>query len=187
MKLFDIVGSEVVISAEALAIPPFKQLWDGDKSKGKSRATKDITYIVFMYKWDSRYRAAYGPDDRDQVLRRDVYGDANHELTPEVMEAAIRYQELQETLNTRLLLATEAQLELLVERFNTNIQRKDMKDVQGNYLVDELSIIKATKDIGNLVKSIELLKQQVQLEQLGGTKVRGDVKVNQFSMPKKKI
>jgi hypothetical protein len=49
-KLFDIVAGEVVLNADALAIAPFKTLWDKDTSKTKSQATKEISYIVYMYK-----------------------------------------------------------------------------------------------------------------------------------------
>jgi hypothetical protein len=49
-KLFDVVGGEVVLNADALALKPFNDLWVQDKSKNKVQATKEISYIVFMHK-----------------------------------------------------------------------------------------------------------------------------------------
>jgi hypothetical protein len=49
-KLFDIVAGEVVLNADALAITPFRELWDNDQTKSKAQATKEISYIIYMYK-----------------------------------------------------------------------------------------------------------------------------------------
>ena len=44
MKLFDIVNGEVVLSAECIAIPPFRILWDSHKDK--KLAQRKIEYII---------------------------------------------------------------------------------------------------------------------------------------------
>ena len=51
MNLADIVGGQVVIHPDMLAIPPFKKLWDSFKDK--DLATKYLWYIVLKNKYDS--------------------------------------------------------------------------------------------------------------------------------------
>lgn len=53
-ELFDIIGGKVVIHSDALGIPCFKKVWDADKPD-KEHATKVISYIVLMNKWNSPY------------------------------------------------------------------------------------------------------------------------------------
>ena len=51
MKLFDLIGGKVKIHPDAIGIPCFRRVWDADKPD-KEHATKVISYIVLMNKWD---------------------------------------------------------------------------------------------------------------------------------------
>ena len=53
MNLADIVGGQVVIHPDMLAIPDFKKVWDAFKDK--DLATKYLWYIVLKNKYDSPY------------------------------------------------------------------------------------------------------------------------------------
>ena len=44
-KVFDIVGGEVVITPETLALPFFKVIWNRDKSKTKENTEFEMTEV----------------------------------------------------------------------------------------------------------------------------------------------
>lgn len=69
MKLFDIIGGKVVIHSDALGIPCFKRVWDADKPD-KEHATKVISYIVLMNKWNSPYVQSMEADSREEKLKK---------------------------------------------------------------------------------------------------------------------
>lgn len=60
---------EVVISEEALLLKPFKQIWQRDKTKGKSRALNEIGYIYFMYDPRSDYMFIVDEEMRDKDIK----------------------------------------------------------------------------------------------------------------------
>jgi hypothetical protein len=70
--MFDIQGDKIVLSVDTLAIPPFKDYYNSHEDKDK--ALKDIEYIVWLYKWNTPYRA-YPIDERPSRVAVDVYKD----------------------------------------------------------------------------------------------------------------
>lgn len=82
MKLFDIQGGKVIIHSDALGIPCFKKVWDADKAD-KEYATKVISYIVLMNKWNSPYVQSMEAETREPKLKKEIFGDENYQLTAE--------------------------------------------------------------------------------------------------------
>ena len=78
MKLFDIVGGELTIHADALGLPCFRRFWE--KNKNKKHATDVISYIVLMHKWDSPYVQSMDENTRKEKLKEKLFGDANYKL-----------------------------------------------------------------------------------------------------------
>ena len=99
MKLFDIQGGKVIIHSDALGIPCFKRVWDTDKPD-KEHATKVISYIVLMNKWDSPYVQSMDEDSRELKLKKEIFNDENYKLTSEELICEEEYKNL---LNTRAL------------------------------------------------------------------------------------
>ena len=85
MNLADIVGGQVVIHPDMLAIPPFKKLWDSFKDK--DLATKYLWYIVLKNKYDSPYVETMERDLIEPTLKKELFGNENYEL-PEIVTQA---------------------------------------------------------------------------------------------------
>ena len=71
-RLFDIVNGKVIMNPTAIWIPEFKTLWDRDKTKYKSKAVNEISYIVFMYGFHSPY-AAYSEEEKEKKILQDYF------------------------------------------------------------------------------------------------------------------
>lgn len=101
--MFDIKGNKVVLSADYLATPPFKDYFN--RAEDKQKALKEIEFIVWRYKWDTPYNA-YPEKERTKRVAVDIFGDSNYTPSEELKQLAIRFNEFQETPSTRLLQAS---------------------------------------------------------------------------------
>ena len=68
MKLFKYEAYKVVISEEALALKPFKQLWNRDRSINKDRAISELAYVYFMEDPASDYQYLVDREDRSNAI-----------------------------------------------------------------------------------------------------------------------
>lgn len=93
--MFDIQGTKIKLSTDDLAIPPFKDYYNN--AKDKSRALKDIEYVIWLYKWNSPYDA-YPEKQRASVLGKDLYGDENFKPDAELKQLGKRFQSFRKRL-----------------------------------------------------------------------------------------
>ncbi len=170
MRLFDIDKGRVVMNPTSLWIPELKTLWTRDKSKDKAKAYNEIAYIVFMYDHRSPYKD-YAEKDREEKIRKDCFPD-NPDWQPDVAvsKAINRFKEFQETANSRLLSAAKIAADKLTDYFRS---------------VDPTAateIVKNLKELGTVVKSLDMLEKQVQKEQLEANTIRGGQDVGFFEI-----
>ena len=170
--MFDIKADKISLSTEDLAIPPFKDYYN--EAKDKSLALKEIEYIVWLYKWNTPYEA-YPLDQRPRVVAKDVFKDEKYVPTAEVEELARRFREFQETPGTRLLAASQTAAEGLIAALNDYSQ--------GNMDIDTaIKVTRILKDVGNIVKSLDVAMKQAKAEQLETGKIKGGGTIGLYEM-----
>ena len=69
MKLFKYEGYNLTISEEALALKPFKKIWDRDKTSTKEKAIVELAYCYFMEDPRSDYQYIIDRDDRSDAIK----------------------------------------------------------------------------------------------------------------------
>ena len=170
--MFDIKGSKISLNAEDLAIPPFKDHYNN--AKDKSFALKEIEYIIWLYKWNTPYEA-YPIDKRASIVAKDVFNDEKYVPTAEVKELAKRFCEFQETPGTRLLSASQMAAEGLIAALNDYSQ--------GNMDIDTaIKVTRILKDVGNIVKSLDIAMKQAKAEQLETGRIKGGGIIGLYEM-----
>lgn len=171
--MFDIQGNKIRLSASDLAIPPFKDHYN--KAKDKANALKEIEYIVWLYKWNTPY-LAYPEKERAKIVANDVFG---HDYTPseDTQRLAIRFQEFQETPGTRLLSASRSTAEGIINTLQT-YSKQDMD------LDEAAKATKILKDVGNIVKSLDIAEKQAKIEQAESGRVKGGGIIGLYENPK---
>lgn len=171
--MFDIQGDKIKFSASDLAIPPFREHYNN--SKDKSLALKEIEYIVWLYKWNTPY-TAYPEKQRPKVVAKDVFG---HDYTPsaDIQKLAERFLEFQETPATRLLSASQSAAEGLVEALTT--YSESAMDID-----TAIKVTRVLKDVGSIVKSLDLAMKQAKAEQLDSGRVKGGGIIGLYENPK---
>lgn len=162
-KLFDLVEDRVEIKPESLLIYPFSEIWKRDKSKDKSKAYKEITYIWFYIDFDSPF-FEYTEEQRHQTICEDVLGEKNFKIDSLLKNGIESYKKFSITPSMRML---ESQ-------YNTIYK---MEEYFKNVDFAEDDIDKVTKAIINVPKLMEALNQAKEIckkEQQSGERVIGN-------------
>jgi hypothetical protein len=171
MRLIDLQDFKIVIASEALAIYPFSELWKRDKTKDKSVAFNDITYVWYMTDYDSPY-FAYEDKKKEEHIKKDIIKDEKYKPDALVKTACEEYKKFAITPAMEMLTATNSAITATKEYLN-NVDYK-LKDAKGNFLYTIESVqncvIKMPKMIAAYNESLELCKKS----QTSGVKVRGD-------------
>lgn len=161
--MFDIKGDKIVLNTDSLAIPPFKDHYNN--AEDKQKALKEIEYIVWLYKWNTPYEA-YPEKDRAKIVAKDVFKDEGYVPSPAVKELARRYLEFQETPGTRLLTASRSAAEGLIAALND--YSRDSMDID-----TAIKVTRILKDVGSIVKSLDIAMKQAKAEQVEAGRVKG--------------
>lgn len=172
--MFDIKGDKITLSTEDLAIPPFKEHYNN--AKDKAQAIKEIEYVIWLHKWNTPYEA-YPEKERDEKVRKDVFGDSKWEINDDTRELATRFIEFQETPGTRLLTASRAAAEGLTEALD--IYSKNGMDID-----TAIKVTRILKDVGNIVKSLDMAMKQAKAEQLETGRVKGGGVIGLYESPR---
>jgi predicted XRE-type DNA-binding protein len=174
--MYDIIGEKVVISPSELAYEPFRTMYN--EAEDKELIQKYIEYIVWMNKPTSRYVKAYPPRERDQQVRRDVFGDKDYKLPNELPQWVSKYNELSQTPASRLLRATRNKVEDMIKFFN-----------ESGDIVDDASaqkIVAMLSRIGSIAESLRRLEAEVLVEENSTKSVRGGYEIGLYELPDKK-
>lgn len=179
-KIFDILNGEVIITAEGLAIPAFKSIWDADKSKSKGKATDEIRYVAFLCDHMKSPYKDFPEYDKEKVIKKDIFGDENWQPDERVKSACEAYMAMHETSVTRLLRASKAAVDKLAvylegvdfDKLDSNGKPYSARDVVFNL-----------GNIGNLVKSLATLEEAARREQSETSKVQGGTEIGYFENP----
>ena len=161
--MFDIQGDKIKLSIEDLAIPPFKDHYNG--AKDKNQALKEIEYVIWLHKWNTPYEA-YPASERPHVVAKDVFKTEHYVPSDEVNELARRFIEFQETPGTRLLNASQTAAEGLIAALTD--YSKGLMDID-----TAIKVTRILKDVGNIVKSLDIAMKQAKAEQIEAGRVKG--------------
>lgn len=172
--MFDIKGGKISLNTEDLAIPPFRDYYN--RAKNKSSALKEIEYVIWLHKWNTPYEA-YPLETRASTVAKDVFGDEKYIPTDDVKELEKRFIEFQETPGTRLLSASQAAAEGII--ITLNGYSKELMDID-----TAIKVTRILKDVGNIVKSMDIAMKQAKAEQMDSGRVKGGGIIGRYEIPR---
>lgn len=172
--MFDIKGDKISLNTEDLAIPPFKDHYNN--AKDKSLALKEIEYVVWLHKWNTPYEA-YPIENRASTVAKDIFGDEKYIPTEDVKVLEKRFIEFQETPGTRLLSASQTAAEGLITALNDYSQNSMDIDTA-------IKVTRILKDVGNIVKSLDIAMKQAKAEQVDAGRVKGGGIIGRYEIPR---
>lgn len=161
MRLFKYESYTVKISEEALALKPFRTLWNRDKSVNKNKALLELAYVYFMEDPASDYQYIVDIDERSKaIIEGEGLGD---KWKPD--KAVIEAMEFYASFKTTSALILED------TRYAANNLRKSLrnidleaKDEKGRPVYTVSSIISAIKQVPQLVKELAEAEKAISKE-----------------------
>lgn len=177
MNLFEIENNIVVFSPQALLIKPFKDIWDSDKSKDKSRAAKYLGFIYYMADQRSDFMHILDEKERIEEIKKFMDLPPAFKGTGKSYIKAIQfYKQLSETTSTRLLTSTR----LVIKKISKFLDDIDMdeRDPRSNKPIHDIGKITASVEkIPKLIKALNEVEKEVvkekELKAQSGNKTSG--------------
>lgn len=176
------------IHPSTLSIDCFKQLWkrnrpiDGDRDgKKKLHNTKELGYVYFTGKYDSRFKTL-SPNDKTQRIRELLTLSDEWQPDEIVKDCLSVYVEAQITPSLELVLSLEGSVAAIakyIKAANTTIALGNMASVYPSTIKEIIAII---KDSPNLVNDIAKAKTVLQNEQEALATGRKGRAFNKFEM-----
>lgn len=152
--VYDNVNSRLEINEpEILLTKEFKDLYDRDKSKNKSKFWKELTYIYLAIDWKSPY-SQYSEQERHEEAINDSGLTEQEFNDPIFREACRKYKNLQDSnKSVKLLKAARSAADQFIDYFETIIDLNE-RDQNGKPV---FSAEKVMKEMGMLNKVHEEL------------------------------
>lgn len=161
MKLFKYQAYKVVISEEALALKPFKQLWVRDRTINKDKAIAELAYVYFMEDPASDYQYIVDREERSKAIMEAEGMDSKWKPDKAVTEAMEFYASFK----------TTSALILEDTRYAANNLRQSLREIdlkatdgKGRPIYTVASIISAIKQVPQLVKELAEAERAVAKE-----------------------
>jgi len=175
-NLIELTNNVLTIQPEALVIQEFKSLWDRDKSKTKDKALQELAYIYHTTDFQSIYRN-YHPDTRESKIRLDIFGKREWSPDMKIITAQEKYKQLQTTLSMELLNDAESGIDKLRLYFqNVDFTVDEEGKAAKNFIMN-------VKQLGDLVKGMKLLREEVEKELSDQMQLRGGSTIGRRELP----
>jgi cephalosporin-C deacetylase-like acetyl esterase len=176
-NLIQLVNNVLTISPEALVIKEFHDIWKKDKTKAKETALKELAYVYHTTDYQSIYRN-YHPSNRESKIKLDLFANKDWKPTPTVINAQTKYASLQTTLSMELLHDVELGLTKLRDYFRD----VDFEDDENG--VAAKNFIANVKAMGDVVKGMKSLREEVEKELSDQMQLRGGNEIGNRELPK---
>lgn len=183
--LFTVENKSVRPHDETLRIPPYKEIWERDKSKNKEYALEDFTYIEFMESLlkTNPYRG-YSEEDRKYVLKTDIITRndwVEDELIAQGRKKLKSFQKEASPTYTLYLSALTAKDQL--EDFFKNLDMSEKNARTGVPIYKPKDITSALLDMDKVIASLSALKKKVEEELFEEVKIKGQKELSIFADP----
>lgn len=170
MKLFKFEGYKVHISEEALALKPFKKLWDRDKSISKERAISELSFVYFFCDPRSDYQYLTDEEERKQAIKEGEGLKESWEPDKYVSEAIVFYESFKPT--AALLLEDTR---IAIDKLRHLLRNIDLTavDDKGKPLYTLNTVTATIKQIPALVKDLDEAERALASEMRNQGRMRG--------------
>lgn len=151
---------------QLLAIQPFRDIYESDKTKSKKDSSRLMWAIALIWDYESRlYKASEA--DRIDAIEKDFLMDPGFfEREQEKINPVIeQYNALQQDSVYRMLRTQEKKLD----------ERNQFMEDQAYTLATAKTLDNMAKDTKNILSTMDLLKKEIEKKQ-GDSKIKGDHK-----------
>ena len=148
MKLFRYEGYEVKVAPEALALKPFKKLWDRDKSKSKDKAIDEFAFLYFFCDPRSDYQYILDETDRMEAVKEGLGLPESWKPDKQMHDAISLYRTFEAPSSTLLRVALEGVNK--VQQLLKDLEPDDTKSLK-----EYLTALKMIPEVASMIKDAE--------------------------------
>jgi hypothetical protein len=178
MELFEIKDYSLTFAPQALALKPFKAIWDSDKSKDKHKAVMELSYVYFFADGRSDFVDILNLEERSKEISTSLSLPSDWKPSRLVEEAIEFYIKREDTIANRLL---RAGIEG-AEKIANFIKEVDLNatDDKGKYTNNIKQIQDTIANLPKTVSSLIAAQKEVKKEQANASGARGSVEKGLF-------
>lgn len=159
---------------EILLVKEFKALLDRDKTKEKTRVTRELAYIYLAIDWKSPY-TNYSEVERHEEALNDTGISEKEFNDPLFREACRKYRALQDSNKSiKLLEAAKIAADKLIDYFNIIVDFNNRKE-DGTPIYKAKDVIAEMSNISKVHEELVTLENQVKKELTEQSATRGGV------------
>lgn len=148
---------------EILLVREFKALLDRDKTKTKTRATKELTYIYLALDWKSPYCDYLEQERREEALSDSGLTEEQFN-DPIFREACRKYRKLQDSnKSVKMLGAARRAADQFIDYFDTIVDLNE-RDINGKPIFQAEKVMKEMAQLSNVHEELVTLERQVKKE-----------------------
>jgi hypothetical protein len=181
MRLLEMGGTDIIVPGELLMVKEFKDLWKEDKSKNKEKVKAQLAYIYFFCDWESPY-AKHLELERQEKIISDLELKKDLVTTAKVKAAIDKYEELMMTTSMLLLKDAEVAVQKLRLYFR-EVDLTERDDRTGKPIFTAKDLTMNLKSVGDVIKGLKKLKEEVKKEQMDNSSIKGGGRVGDFEDP----
>ena len=172
---YDAVNKQLEINEpEILLVKEFKALLDRDKSKGKHRVTRELTYIWLAIDYKSIYSQYTELEKHEEALNDSELTEAEFN-DPTFREACRKYRALQDSNKSiKLLNAARNAADQFIDYFSEIINLNE-RDQNGKPVFSAEKVMKEMAQLSKVHEQLVALEAQVKQELEVNSTTRGGV------------
>ena len=165
LKLFRYEGYKVLISEEAFALKPFRQIWQRDRTVNKDRAIMELGFIYFYT--DPRSDYQYLVDDKERMEAiKEGEGLPSNWQPDKIVKEAMEFYASFKPVSALLLEDTR----YLVNKFRVKIRDLNFDNLEVKEFKEITAIV---KQITPLIRELDETEKALNAEMKSSSKMRG--------------
>lgn len=165
IKLFKYEGYKIIISEEAFALKPFRQIWQRDKTINKEKALMELGFIYFFCDPRSDYQFLVDDNERLEAIKEGEGLPAKWEPDKVIKEAMDFYMSFK-PISALLLEDTR----FMVNKYRKRLRSQEFDELEVRELKEVGALI---KQIPSLVKDLDEAEKALNSEMRNSGKMRG--------------
>ena len=173
MKLIDFDGQDFNIADEALLVRPIREMFQADKTKGKEKFWRQISYMWFMYDPRSSYMYITDSERRGEEVKRQEGFPASWSPDDTLNDAMEIYRSQTTTTSSILLEGMRTGINKLVAFFNAFDPMAVDKNDRPIYQVSTMTA--ALKQVPDLAKALADAEKALAKDFATDDKARGSL------------
>lgn len=181
MNVFELQNNKVVIHPEAYSLKPFKDIWNADKTKDKSKAIKELAFIYWYCDFKSDFSDILNEEDKQHEIKNIIGLPEKWKPTKKIEDAIEFYKDRQRTSSMYLLEAAQKFTQKLKEFYETVDLNE--KDQNGKYLHNIPQLQKGISELASQTEALRKLKETVSKEIEEQSRIRGGGDIGYFEDP----